>query len=324
MQHHRRALLLSLPALAFAGPLRAQTSYPDRPIRLIVPFVAGGGSSVIARLVSAQVAEILKGNIVVENRPGAGGNVAADYVARSTPDGYTIFNGSLGTQAINPNLYKNVSFDPIKDFAPITRVTTTPNVLVVHPDVPARTLQELIALARKEPGKLNYGSGGSGTTTHLSGEMLRAMTGINITHVPYRGDGPAIVDLLANRVQMMFGNLNGMTPLIRSKQVRPLAITSLKRWSTEPDIPTFDEQGVKGYDVEGWTGFLAPAGTPASVITALHDATVQALAQPKLRQQLADLGLNTIGDTPAEFKAAIVRDLAKWKEVVRISGATVE
>ncbi len=323
MQHRRRAFLLSLPALTLAGPLRAETGYPNRPIRLVVPFVAGGGASVIARLVSAQVAQILQGNIVVDNHPGAGGNVAAEYVARSPADGYTLFNGTLGTQSINPNLYKNVPFDPIKDFAPITRITNAPNVLVVHPSIPAHTLQDLIALARKEPGQLNYGSGGSGTTTHLSGEMLRAMTGINITHVPYRGDGPAIIDLLADRVQMMFGNLNGMMPLIKANQVRPLAITSLERWPTAPEIPTFNEQGVKGYDVEGWTGFLAPAGTPAPVIATLHDATVKALADPKLKQQLGELGLVTIGDTPAQFAAVIKQDLAKWKQVVETTGATV-
>ncbi len=320
----RRALLLALPAALLAPHLRAQGVYPDKPIRLIVPFAPGGGASVIARLVAVNVAQILNANIIVENRPGAGGNVAAEYVAHSPPDGYTIFNGSLGTQAIDPNLYKKVNFDPIKDFAPISRVTTTPNVLVVHPDVPAKNLQEFLALARKEPGKLNYGSGGSGTTTHLSGEMLRAMTGVDITHVPYKGDGPAVVDLLANRVQLMFGNLNGMMQLIETNRVRPLAITSLQRWPTVPTIPTFDEQGVKGYEVEGWNGWLAPAGTPPAIVTKLHDAIVTALALPKLREQFIQLGLQTIGDTPAAFKDAVVRDLAKWKEVVRISGATVD
>lgn len=324
MNIKRRTLLLAMPALAAAPYARAQRAYPDHPIRLIVPFAAGGGSSVIARLIAAVVAQNMDANIVVENRPGAGGNVAAEYVARSAPDGYTIFSGSLGTQAINPNLYKTVNFDPIKDFAPIARVTNTPNVLVVNPAVPATNLQEFLALARKEPGKLNYGSGGSGTTTHLSGEMLRTMTGINIAHVPYRGDGPAIVDLLANRVQLMFGNLNGMTPLIAAQKVRPLAITSLKRWPTEPNIPTFDEQGVKGYEVEGWTGWLAPAGTPDAVVQRLNKEIKRALADPKLLGQLTQLGLVPIGDSPKEFERVEIADLAKWKKVVADSGASVD
>ncbi|WP_179283376.1 Bug family tripartite tricarboxylate transporter substrate binding protein [Bordetella genomosp. 9] len=326
MTINRRTFVMGIPALAMARPALslAQGSFPDRPIRLIVPFVAGGGASVIARLISTVVAQDMNANIIVENRPGAGGNVATEYVARSAPDGYTILNGTLGTQAINPNLYKNVNFDPIKDFSPISRVTTTPNVLVVNPNVPAHTLQELLALAKQMPGKLNYGSGGSGTTTHLSGEMLRTMTGINIVHVPYRGDGPAIVDLLANRVQMMFGNLNGMTPLIQTKQVRPLAITSLQRWPTQPDIPTFDEQGVKGYEISGWTGWLAPAGTPQPVIDKLNKALRQALDNPSLQAQLKQLGLLTIGDTPEQFKQVEITDLAKWKKVVADSGASVD
>lgn len=326
MTINRRTFVMGIPALAMAGPALslAQGSFPDRPIRLIVPFVAGGGASVIARLISTVVAQDMNANIIVENRPGAGGNVATEYVARSAPDGYTILNGTLGTQAINPNLYKNVNFDPIKDFSPISRVTTTPNVLVVNPNVPAHTLQELLALAKQMPGKLNYGSGGSGTTTHLSGEMLRTMTGINIVHVPYRGDGPAIVDLLANRVQMMFGNLNGMTPLIQTQQVRPLAITSLQRWPTQPDIPTFDEQGVKGYEISGWTGWLAPAGTPQPVIDKLNKALRQALDNPSLQAQLKQLGLLTIGDTPEQFKQVEIADLAKWKKVVADSGASVD
>lgn len=318
-----RRSFLAAPAL-IAVTAQAQTPYPDKPIRLVIPFVAGGGTSVIGRLFAQYMTPELGQPIVIDNRPGAGGNLAAEHVARSAPDGYTIFYGTLGILAINPALYRTVPFDPLKDFATITRITTAPNVLIVHPDVPANNLQEFIALARARPGQLNYGSGGSGTTTHLSGEMLKAMTGINITHIPYRGDGPAIVDLLANRVQFMFGNLNGVTQLIQNRQVRPLAITSAQRWPSVPDIPTFDEQGVKGYEISGWSGLVAPAGTPEPIIRKIQDSVQVALRQPALKQRLDELGLQPIGDTPAEFTRVIEQDLAKWKEVVRVSGASVD
>ncbi len=314
----RTALLMA------AAPAHAQAPYPDKPIRLVIPFAAGGGTSVIGRLFANGMGADLGVSFVVDNRPGAGGNLAAEHVARSAPDGYTIFYGTLGIMAINPALYRTVPFDPVRDFAPISRITTAPNVLIVHPDVPATNLQEFIALARARPGALNYGSGGAGTTTHLSGEMLRAMTGIDITHVPYRGDGPAIVDLLAGRVQFMFGNLNGVTALIQNRQVRPLAITSLDRWPTAPGIPTFNEQGVTGYEISGWSGLMAPAGTSPAIIERLHQSVLAALRTPLLRQRLEELGLEAIGDTPAEFSAAMQQDLAKWREVVRVSGATAD
>ncbi|MBP0495067.1 Bug family tripartite tricarboxylate transporter substrate binding protein [Pararoseomonas indoligenes] len=320
----RRSTLLAAPALLAPLAARAQGPYPDRPIRFIIPFAAGGGTSVIARIVTEPMAADLGKSFVIDNRPGAGGNVAAEVVAKSPPDGYTLFYGSLGILAINPSLYRSVPFDPIRDFTPISRMTTAPNVLVVHPDVPATNLQEFLALARARPGGINYGSGGSGTTTHLSGEMLKAMTGVEITHVPYRGDGPAVVDLLANRVQCMFGNLNGMAALIRQNQVRPIAITSLGRWPAAPDIPTFDEQGVKGYEISGWSGIVAPAGTPPAIIARLRDSMVAALKVPATRARLEELGLEPIGDTPEEFAAVLRQDLAKWREVVRASGATAD
>lgn len=319
-----RRVILASPALLAGAGARAQGAYPDKPIRLVIPFVAGGGTSVIGRLFAQYMQPELGQPIVIDNRPGAGGNLAAEHVARSAPDGYTLFYGTLGILAINPALYRSVPFDPLRDFATITRITTAPNVLIVNPEVPAHSLQEFIALARGRPGQLNYGSGGSGTTTHLSGEMLKAMTGIEITHVPYRGDGPAIVDLLANRVQFMFGNLNGVTQLIQQRQVRALAITSAQRWATQPDIPTFDEQGVTGYEISGWSGLLAPAATPQPIVQKVHDAVQSALRQPLLRQRLGELGLEAIGDTPAEFTQALQQDIAKWREVVRVSGATVD
>lgn len=318
-----RRSFLAVPALA-AGAAQAQTTYPDKPVRLVIPFVAGGGTSVIGRLFAQYMQPELGQPLVIDNRPGAGGNLAAEHVARSAPDGYTLFYGTLGILAINPALYRTVPFDPLNDFSTITRITTAPNVLIVNPAVPATNLQEFIALARARPGQLNYGSGGSGTTTHLSGEMLKAMTGIEITHIPYRGDGPAIVDLLANRVQFMFGNLNGVTQLIQQGQVRPLAITSAQRWPSVPEIPTFDEQGVRGYEISGWSGLVAPAGTPEPIIRKVYDSVQFALRQAPLRQRLGELGLEAIGDTPAEFTKVIEQDLAKWREVVRVSGATVD
>jgi len=319
----RRHALAAAPAALLPAAAMAQ-AFPDKPIRLVIPFAAGGGTSVIGRLFATPMGVELGTSFVIDNRPGAGGNLAAEHVARSAPDGYTIFYGTLGIMAINPALYRSVPFHPVRDFAPISRITTGPNVLIVHPDVPANNLQEFIALARSRPGALNYGSGGAGTTTHLSGEMLRAMTGIDITHVPYRGDGPAIVDLLAGRVQFMFGNLSGVTQLIQNRQVRPLAITSRERWATAPNIPTFHEQGVTGYEISGWAGLLAPAGTPGPIIDRLHGAVLAALRTPTLRQRLDELGLEPIGDTPAQFASVIAQDLVTWQEVVRASGATVD
>lgn len=324
MPFPRRPILLGGPFLLAASPLRAQGGFPDRPIRFVIPFAAGGGTSVIGRIVADGMAADLGRSLVIDNRPGAGGNVAAEFVAKSPADGYTLLYATVGIMAINPALYRTIPFDPIRDFAPITRMTTGPNVLVVHPDIPARSLQEFIALARARPGSLNYGSGGSGTTTHLSGEMLRAITGIDITHVPYRGDGPAIVDLLANRVQLMFGNLNGMAALLRNGQVRALAITSRERWPSAPEIPTFIEQGVPGYEVSGWSGLMAPAGTPQPILERLHRATTTALAQPATRMRLEELGLLPIGDTPDEFAAVLREDMRTWAEVVRVSGAKVD
>ena len=290
----------------------------------MVPFAAGGATDVLARLVGERLTATLGQQVVVDNRPGAGGNIGSDVVARAEPDGYTILMGAVGTHAINPSLYPKMPYDPVKDFAPVTLVASVPNVLVVNPEVPANSVQELIDLAKAKPGELNFASSGNGTSIHLSGELFKAMTGTDIVHVPYKGSGPAVTDLLGGQVQMMFDNMPSSLPHVKAGKLRALGVTSAKRSPALPEVPTIAEAGVPGYDATSWFGILAPAGTPEPVVTRLQGAIVQALGEPEMRQRMADLGAEPVGDTPAEFGQFIAAEIAKWAKVVNDAGVKLE
>ncbi len=312
-------LMFGLFALLIVESPAAQTTYPEKPIHMVVGFPPGSQADSVARLLSQKLAEALGKPIVVDNAAGAGGNIAADRVAKAAPDGYTL--GLLGSAqiVINPSLYKQV-YDPGKDFAPVSQVTVSPIVLVVHNAVPAKNVQELIKLARARPGELTFASPGSGTGSHLTGELLKSMAGLDIRHIPYKGGPAAIPDLLSGRVTMMFSPIVAVLPVVREGKLRALAVTSLRRSSAVPGLPTIAESGFPGFEVTSWNGLLAPARTPTMIVRKLHLETVKALALPDLRAKLADLGLEGIGNSPDEFAAVIKSEIPKWAKVIKESG----
>jgi tripartite-type tricarboxylate transporter receptor subunit TctC len=324
-------MLGRLAAAAFftllCAPLAAAAdaqNYPARPVTLVVGFTPGGPSDVLARIVAKKLGELLGQPFVVDNRPGAGGNVAGEVVAHAAPDGYILLMGNNSILATNASLYKKIDFDPAKEFAPISLIGTQANILVVNPKVTAKTMAELIALAKAEPGKLNFASSGYGAAAHLAGELFKAEAGVDIVHVPYKGAAPALQDVIAGQDQMMFATAASVIGFIKSGLVRPLAVTTLKRTAILPDIPTIDELGIKGFDATTWHGLVAPAGTPPAVIDKLHGATVAALGDPEVRQALGELGVDIVGDTPEEFSAYIKSEIPKWAAVIKASGAQLE
>lgn len=298
--------------------------YPSRPVTLTLAFAPGGPSDVLARVLGRRMEQILGRPLVIDNRPGAGGNIAAEIVARAPPDGYTLLLETNGILATNAALYRKINYDPERDFAPISLIGTQANALVVHPSVPARSLAELTALAKAAPGKLNFSSGGYGTASHLTGELFKAETGIDIVHVPYKGAGPALQDVIAGHVQMMFAAVAASIGQIQDGTLRALAVTTRKRTAGLPDIPTVAELGVPGFDSASWHGLVAPANTPRDVIDVVHRATVAALADPAVRKSLTDLGVDIEGNTPQEFEAYIKAEIPKWSAVVKASGARLE
>ena len=314
-------------ALVLAAGAASAQNYPNKPIRWLIPFSAGGPTDVLARAIAPKLGESLGVAVLVENRVGAGGSLAMDAVAKAAPDGYTIGMGHTGTQAINPHLYAKLPYDPLKDFAPITPVVSYVNVLVVNPNVPAKTVAELLAYAKANPGKANFASGGNGATNHLSGELLKALTGAPMVHVPYKGSAPALTDVIAGNATCMFDILVTSLPQIRAGKVRPLAITSSKRSPYAPDIPTMKEAGVTGYDEAGsdlWFGVFAPAGTPKPVVDRLHAELVKALATPEVSERIRAQAYDTWTLAPEEFAAFLRTDHAKWGKVVKLAGAKAE
>jgi tripartite-type tricarboxylate transporter receptor subunit TctC len=321
-------------ASAFAGlcaglllaciPAAQAASYPDKPVRLIVPFPPGGAADLMARLLGQKLGQQLGQAVVLDNRGGAGGTIAAEAVAKAAPDGYTLLFGTMGTQAINPNLYPHLRYDPLKDFAPIGLTHATPRVLVVNPQLPAKNIAELIALAKAKPGEVTFGSAGNGSSGHLAGEYFKSLTGTQMTHVPYKGTSGAMVDLLAGRISMSIDAPAAYLDYIRSGQVRALGVTSLKRMSILPDVPTIAESGVPGFDVSNWLGVLAPAGTPAPVIDTLSRDLTKAMADADMRKQLTEAGIEPLSGTPAQFSAFTKTEIAKWARVVKASGARVD
>jgi tripartite-type tricarboxylate transporter receptor subunit TctC len=297
--------------------------YPSGPIRLIVGYTAGGATDLLARAVGAKLSEGLGQPVIVENRPGAGSVIGSAAVARAAPDGYTLLMGAFAL-AVNATLQKNVPYDTLKSFAPISQVAMTPYLLVVHPSMPVKNVQQLIALAKKLPGELNYASAGIGTGAHLSGELLRTIAGVEIVHVPYKGAKPATVDVLGGRVTMTFVNILQTMPLVRQGKLRALGVTTAKRSSIAPDIPTIAESGVPGYELDGWFGVLAPANTPQSVISILHSAIINALQAKETRDRFLALGVEPVGSSPEEFGRFIRNEVHKWGDIVRRAGISAQ
>jgi tripartite-type tricarboxylate transporter receptor subunit TctC len=309
--------LLALSGLAAAA-------FPDKPVRLVVPFPAGGAADVMARGMAQRLGAELGQQVIIDNRGGAGGAPAAEAVAKSPADGYTLFFGTMGTHAINPALYSKLRYDPLKDFAPISLTHITPRVLVVGPSVAAKNIAELIALAKARPGGLTYGSAGNGSSSHLSGALFESIAGVDMLHVPYKGSAPLLVDVLAGRIDMTFDSYTVYEEHIRSGKVRALGVTSLARMGALPQVPTIAESGLPGYDVSNWLGVYAPAGTPLVVSATLHAALGRAMAAPELRAQLVALGIEPTFGSPEAFTALMRAELPKWAAIVKRSGATVE
>ena len=317
--HVIAALVAMLTMVAAAGDVRAQ-SYPNKPVRMLVGFAPAGPADMIARIVADRLSEFWGQPVLVENAAGAGANVAGDRAAKAAPDGHTLLMASNAQIVINPSLYEKMSFDPAKDLVTISQSVFTPNLLVVHNDVPAKTVQELAAYARAQAGKLTYASAGVGTTQHLAAELFKSMAKLDIQHVPYRGAAPAITDLLGGRVTMFFGNIAPLLPLVREGKLRALAVTSAKRFGAVPELPTMIEAGFPGFEAVAAFGLMAPTGTPQPIIAKIHQDHVKALASPELRKRLADVGMEAIASSPAEFAAALAAERPQWEKLIKEAG----
>ena len=314
----------ALIAMAMAPAAFAQPSaYPERTVKLIVPFPPGGVTDIVGRIIAQRLSEGLGQTVYVENLGGAAGTIGAASAARARPDGYTLLMATA-THAINATLMPNAGFDIQKDVVPVTLVASVPLLLAVNPSLPAKDVQGLVALAKKEPGKLNFASGSTGSASHLAGEMLKSAAGIDMVHVPYKGGGPALQDLIAGHVSIMFENMPSILPYVQSGQLRGLAVTSPKRSSAIPTLPTMIESGFPGFEAGSWYGLFAPPGTPPEVVEKLHGAMVKALASPGMRTQLSKQGAEPIGNTPQEFAAFIRSEVAKWARVIQVSGAKAD
>ena len=314
---------LMLLALALVGITPAQAQYPGKPVRLIVPFPPGGGTDTLARIVGQKLGETLGQQVIIDNRPGAGTNIGAEIAAKSAPDGYTVLMGNI-SHAINVTLYGKLSYDFAKDFAPVSLLASTPNILVVHPSVPVKTVKELVALAKARPGQLDYASSGSGSSAHLAGELFLNLAGVKMTHVPYKGGGPAVIALVGGQCSVGFATTPSVIGHVRSGKMRGLAVTSAQRSPSTPELPTLSEAGVAGYEAGTWYGFLVPTGTSKEIISRLHAESVKLLKLPDVRQRLDNAGFEPIGSTPEEFGAYIRSEIEKWGKVVRTAGVRVE
>jgi tripartite-type tricarboxylate transporter receptor subunit TctC len=301
----------------------AQT-YPSKPIRLVVPFPPGGSLDVVARAIGQKLSEAWGQPVVIDNRPGAGGNIGADLVAKSTPDGYTILEGALSTHAVNVSLYSKMPYDPVRDFAPITLVAITPNVLVVSPSFPADSVPELIAYAKAHPGKLSFGSGSNGSAGHLAGELFKSEAGVDMVHVPYKGAAPALQALLAGDTQLMFDNLANSMPQMKAGRLKALAVTTAKRSALAPELPTLAETGLPGFDIYTWWGFMAPAGTPKEILAKWNAEVARILGTPEMKQFFAQQGAEPAPTTPEQFAALIKSEIPKYAKIVKASGAKID
>jgi tripartite-type tricarboxylate transporter receptor subunit TctC len=313
-------LLLTVLAPAFA----AAQDYPAKPIRIVIPYPPGGASDVTARLLGQKMAEAWGQQVVPDNRPGANGIVALEHVAKSAPDGYTLLLANLGPNAINPAVYSKLPYDPVKDFSPITLTTLVPQVLVASPALEAKNIQELIALARANPGKINYGTGGNGSANHLAVELMASIAGVKLTAVPYKGDAPAMADAISGQVSMTLPTVLAATPHIKSGKLRPLAVTTKARVSSLPEVPTMQEAGVPGYESVSWGGLMAPAGTPPAIINKLHAEFARILKLPDIQERMEALGSTIVGSGPAEFSAFLQAEIRKWDGVAKKAAIRIE
>ena len=318
----RRSFLAGLGASAL--PVWAADTFPSKLITIVVPFSAGGTTDILSRIMATGLGAELGQSVIADNKPGAGGNIGASLAAKAAPDGYTLFMGTVGTHAINQALYKKLPYDPVKDFAPLSRVATVPNLLVANPNQPFKTVKELIAYAKANPGKVTFGSPGAGSSPHVSGELFASMTGTDLQHVPYKGSAPAMTDLLGNQIAIMFDNMPSAIQHVRSGKLRPIAVTTAKRSPELPDIPTIAEAGVPGYEATSWFGLFAPAATPKPALERLHAALMKVLNDPQVRKKIAEQGGDPVAETPAQFAAFIQAESAKWGKVVKASGATAD
>ncbi len=320
-----RRQIIGLAAAAMSLPALAQTSsFPQRPVRIVVPYTTGGSNDVIARLLAQQLQEAWGQPVVVENKPGAAGNIGASDIAKSAPDGHSLLLTNINIVSMNPGLIANMPFDPQKDFAPISLLGTTALALVVHPSVPANNVRELIDLARKGPGRLNYASSGNGSPQHMSAEMFKAMTKTSLTHIPYRGAAPAVNDLLAGQVQVTVGVVNQLIPHIRAGKLKALGVTTRKRLAQMPDVPTLDEAGVPGYESEIWLGLAAPAGTPPAIIEQINQAVRKAMASADVVSKLQSQGIDVMVSSPDQMRQRGLEDLKRWGDIIRTAGIKVD
>jgi tripartite-type tricarboxylate transporter receptor subunit TctC len=330
MNPHRRVLMAfaTATALAAIAPVHAQ-SWPTKPVRIVVPFPAGGTTDIVARSLGAELQKMWGQSVVIDNRPGAGGNIGADAVAKSAPDGYTVLMGTVGTHAINHSLFtqngQKMPFDPVKDFVPITLCAAVPNVMVINPKLPVNSVPEFIQYAKANPGKVNMASSGNGTSIHLTGELFKTVTGTYMVHLPYRGSAPALTDLIAGNVNVMFDNLPSALPHIKSGRLKALAVTSRTPSAALPGVPTIEQAAnLKDFDASSWFGLFAPAGTPRPIVDKIQGDVAKALAVPEVRERFVSQGAEPGGNTPDQFSAFIKGEIEKWARVVKVSNARVD
>ena len=316
----RFALAIAVAACAHAS---AQ-GYPAKPLRLVVPFPAGGNTDIYARPIAQKLGDLLGQQVVVDNRPGAGGSIGGELVAKSPPDGYTLIAGTTSTFGIGPNLYRKLPYDPVKDFTPVILSSLAQNMLVVHPSVPARSVKELIALARAHPGKLNFASAGNGTSSHVAGELFKSMAKVELTHIPYKGTGLAMIDLLSGQVDMIFDSVTTALTQVKAGKLRALAVTGSRRLELMPDLPTVSEAGVPGFEVSAWFAIFAPANTPKGVVARLNSELNKVLLMPEIRATWAQQGAEVAGGAPERLAAHVESELAKWAKVVREANIRLE
>ena len=313
------AARVAAAALAFTAACAAAQGYPAKPVRFVVPYAPGGSTDTLARTIGVKLTDLLGQQVVVDNRPGASGNIGMDIVAHALPDGYTIVLGYIANLAIDPSLYAKMPYDPVRDFTPITELASSPNVLVAHPSVPVTSFKDLLVKAKQ--GQFNFASAGVGSVGHLTGELLNQMAGIRMVHVPYKGSGQAVTDLLGGHVQLMFSGFSSTLPHIKAGRLRALAVTGAQRSPAAPDVPTIAESGFPGFEATAWYGVLAPAKTPKPVVSRLHNDIVKVLQEPDVKNRLTGLGFEIVGSTPEQFSAYIKSEIKKWAKAVKASGA---